>query len=721
MDQQSLRGGAVPLSSITAATAGTFTTLAFNVAGLPALLQSNGVPGDKATVAGEIGTYFAKYGYDVINLQEDFNYHAYIYATDNHPYRTPTSGGAAVGSGLNTLSNFQYLSFQRIKWDKCNGVLDAGNDCLTPKGFTFMRVLVDEGVIVDMYNLHADADTTDADEVARNSNIQQVNDFITTNSYGNPVVVFGDTNSRYTRAADNIRQFTTQSSLYDAWITNIRGNSYPAAGAADIVCASNPSSDLTCEVVDKVFYRSSGAIQLTASSFQYVGSKFLQPDGNIMADHDPILVNFTWSFKDGFRQSKLFGGETGTWFNDLPKISIPSKAAVLTFRGAKRLDSVGLTLSNGVKLRHGGTGGDEVSLTLANDEYWTSAQLCRDEYQGSQRNYYIKATTSTGRTLSAGTSGSDCETFTAPSGYQIVGFFGQDGDNMDQLGFIYIPQARPTPNTAGWFRLGTATSPTKCLDFPLGQVAGTPMEIWDCSGVGVQQFKEVNGQLINRATGWCLDVWNGNAQNGQRVQLWPCNGAAAQQWTLESSVNGYYRLKLTGTNYCLNDFNFNITNGAPAVLYTCDTSAASLWIPQNEVDLFGNFALASKSAPAKCLDFPLGAIPQTQMELWDCNSGLNQRFTYRNGQLVSLSNPDMCLDLYNGVRQDGQKVDLFPCNNNAAQQWSFVANTAMGATQIRPTGSTFCLSILNSATANGSPVGISTCAENGASTWLVQS
>ena len=30
-------------------------------------------------------------------------------------------------------------------------------DCLTPKGFTFMRVKFAEGVWVDAYNLHADA------------------------------------------------------------------------------------------------------------------------------------------------------------------------------------------------------------------------------------------------------------------------------------------------------------------------------------------------------------------------------------------------------------------------------------------------------------------------------------------------------------------------------------------------------------------------------------
>lgn len=86
---------------------------------------------------------------------QDFNYHDYIYSTDYHPYRTATSGGAGIGSGLNTLSNFPWVDFSRESWDDCSN--DSGSDCLTPKGFTFMRVLVSEGVYVDFYNLHADA------------------------------------------------------------------------------------------------------------------------------------------------------------------------------------------------------------------------------------------------------------------------------------------------------------------------------------------------------------------------------------------------------------------------------------------------------------------------------------------------------------------------------------------------------------------------------------
>jgi hypothetical protein len=58
------------LGAALAATAGEFTVLTMNVAGLPAILNSNDVPGDKATNAASIGTLFAKYNYDVVHVQE---------------------------------------------------------------------------------------------------------------------------------------------------------------------------------------------------------------------------------------------------------------------------------------------------------------------------------------------------------------------------------------------------------------------------------------------------------------------------------------------------------------------------------------------------------------------------------------------------------------------------------------------------------------------------
>lgn len=420
--------------TVFAATSGDFNILSFNVAGLPSILNDNDVPGDKATNAGTIGTYFAQYDYDVIHVQEDFAYHAYIYATDDHPYRTATSGTAGIGSGLNTLANFDWIDFTRVKWSTCSDA--SGSDCLTPKGFTVMRVLVSEGIYIDFYNLHADAGTEADDEVARAANLKQVADYIDTWSIGNSVIVFGDTNSRYTRPDDGITVFETQNNMTDAFVQLESGGVNPTV----LTICDNPSLIDTCETVDKVLYRGSKLLTLEATYFNYESSKFLQSNGSILSDHNPITVNFTWTVSNSLQQSGFWGGPHGDWFNDLDSISTSPKASVLSFRGGARLDSVGLALTDGTVFTHGGTGGTATSLILADSEYWITAELCQGQKDSETRNFYILATTSAGRTLAAGTSTSDCATFSAPSGWQIVGFMGQDGDEIDQLAFIYAPQ-----------------------------------------------------------------------------------------------------------------------------------------------------------------------------------------------------------------------------------------------------------------------------------------
>jgi hypothetical protein len=76
------------------------------------------------------------------------------------------------GSGLNTLSNYSWVGFDRIKWATCSDASE--NDCLTPKGFTFMRWSPAPGAQFDVVNLHADAGTESGDETARTANMQQV-------------------------------------------------------------------------------------------------------------------------------------------------------------------------------------------------------------------------------------------------------------------------------------------------------------------------------------------------------------------------------------------------------------------------------------------------------------------------------------------------------------------------------------------------------------------
>ncbi|BEL02110.1 jacalin-like lectin [Actinoplanes sichuanensis] len=407
------------------AASGTFSVLTYNVAGLPDIISSAEV--DRQTAHTAIGRRLTPY--DIVHVQEDFNYHAYLYAADTtHAYRTPTSGGAGIGSGLNSLSKVAYDTddFERGDWNSCQ--LDSG-DCLTPKGFTFARHRLAEGVYVDFYNLHTNAGTSDGDQTSRADNLNQLTAFITTHSAGNAVVVMGDTNTRYTRTADTIRTFVSANGLTDAWVKLERGGTPPAAGSDALVCDAAAVTD-TCEVVDKILYRSSRFVTLNATGYHNEDAGFRTSDGKMLSDHFPISTSFTWSTNSAYEFSEQFGGPHGDYYNDID--SVVARPATVGLRAGSRVDQVSLGA-----LAHGGTGGTAKSLTLGATEYVTTAYLCRAQYSGHTRIFYAKFTTNLGNSIAGGTTTSDCVTRTAPSGFQIAGFHGRSGTAVDKLGFIY--------------------------------------------------------------------------------------------------------------------------------------------------------------------------------------------------------------------------------------------------------------------------------------------
>lgn len=411
----------------TAADSGTFNVLTYNVAGLPLGLGDS----DPETNTPLIGQRLAPY--DIVNVQEDFNYHASLYANDTHPYRTATSGGAGIGDGLNTLSDQSFEDFERVKWNAC-----TGTNCLTPKGFTLARVRLAEGVFVDLYNVHTNADSDDAALAARRANVEQLSDFIQANSSGNAVIVMGDTNTRYTRTGDNIRTLVAENGLTDAWVQLAKGGTPPAAGSDALLCdAAAPAND--CEVVDKVLYRGSKLLSLNATRYNNDWANFLRSDGKHLSDHFPHTVDFSYTVTSSLKASDFLGGPHGTAFNDADNLPASVSPRTLTLRGGTRLDAVSLTHDGGTALTHGGSGGTATSLTLASGEHLTAVKLTQGQKDGRTRIFSAAFTTDKGRNLAAGTATSATKTFTAPSGWQIVGFTGRSGDEIDKLGVLYAP------------------------------------------------------------------------------------------------------------------------------------------------------------------------------------------------------------------------------------------------------------------------------------------
>lgn len=412
---------------------GTFTVATYNVDGLPAFLQGNG--GDPAAATSTIGQKVSLY--DIVQVQEDFNYHASLYASDTHPYRTATSGGAGFGSGLNTMSVFPFSdNIDRVTWNTRNST-DGNN--LTPKGFTWLRMRLAEGVYVDVYNLHTCAGSDESSLAARRDNILQLVSYIQTNSAGNAVIVCGDTNTRYTRTGDNIRTLQ-QAMTGDVWVNLVRGGTPPVQGSDALVWESaEPVPSLEYEFVDKIFYRSNGYITLTPEIYQIPDAEFRTADGQMLSDHRPIVTRFRYDLNAGLQLSDQFGGPHGTSFSDVNSVPANPVVTSVSLRAGSRIDQMGLALSTGVTFQHGGSGGTAQALTLSAGETIKSLTLSSGEKDGRTRIFSARFTTSQGRVLSGGTVTNSVTTYTAPAGWQIVGFHGRSGNEVDKVGVVYAP------------------------------------------------------------------------------------------------------------------------------------------------------------------------------------------------------------------------------------------------------------------------------------------
>jgi hypothetical protein len=106
----------------------------------------------------------------------------------------------------------------------------------------------------------------------------------------------------------------------------------------------------------------------------------------------------------------------------------------------------------------------------------------------------------------------------------------------------------------------------------------------------------------------------------------------------------------------------------------------------------------------RCVDVPGASQTQgTQVELWDCNGGTNQQWTYTSANELRVYGSD-CLDAYGQGTTAGTKVDIWPCNGGGNQKWTFNANGTITGTQ-----SGLCLDATGAGTTNGTLLELWTC------------
>ena len=98
------------------------------------------------------------------------------------------------------------------------------------------------------------------------------------------------------------------------------------------------------------------------------------------------------------------------------------------------------------------------------------------------------------------------------------------------------------------------------------------MIVWDCAGGTNQQFTFTDG-TVRSQNGKCLDVAGGSKDNGAAIQLYTCNGSAAQKFVLSAAGD----LVNPQADKCVDIEGWNPKNGAVLQLWECGGTANQKW------------------------------------------------------------------------------------------------------------------------------------------------
>nr|WP_062341580.1 glycoside hydrolase family 16 protein [Herbidospora sakaeratensis] len=114
---------------------------------------------------------------------------------------------------------------------------------------------------------------------------------------------------------------------------------------------------------------------------------------------------------------------------------------------------------------------------------------------------------------------------------------------------------------------------SKCVDIPAANpVDAARLQMYDCNGTAAQQWS-VNSDGTVRAMGKCMDAAAAGTANGTPIQLYTCNGTAAQRFTLSGAGD----LVNIAANRCVDIAGRNTANGAQLQLWDCTGASNQKW------------------------------------------------------------------------------------------------------------------------------------------------
>jgi hypothetical protein len=123
------------------------------------------------------------------------------------------------------------------------------------------------------------------------------------------------------------------------------------------------------------------------------------------------------------------------------------------------------------------------------------------------------------------------------------------------------------------------------------------------------------GPIKSGLAGKCADDFRNSSVNSNIIDIWTCNGGAAQNWTVGS--DGTLRIN----SKCMDITGASTSNGAKIQLWACSGGANQVW----QAGINGRLV---NPHSGKCLDDTgSSTVDGTQLQIWTCNGGTNQKWT----------------------------------------------------------------------------------------------
>jgi hypothetical protein len=125
----------------------------------------------------------------------------------------------------------------------------------------------------------------------------------------------------------------------------------------------------------------------------------------------------------------------------------------------------------------------------------------------------------------------------------------------------------------------------------------------------------------------CLQPVNGSTDRGAAIVQEPCNGGAAQQWTMDP-VSGNISHYVNGLSGLCLDARGGAVNGTPVQQWTCSGISNENWEPGEDTgDIIPPLISRVSGTSSHCLDMP-GAqkVVGLSMQIYRCNGTVAQEW-----------------------------------------------------------------------------------------------